>query len=107
MLAAALAFAAALAAPAPRADLLTTAERSGFERTGRYEEAVRLCRAYARAFPRRARCFSFGTTPEGRELVALAASADGALDPATARARRRPVVLFQGAIHAGELDGKD
>jgi murein tripeptide amidase MpaA len=103
MLAAALVLATAAAAP----ELLTTAERSGFERTGRYEEAVRLCRAYAARFPQRARCFAFGTTPEGREMVALAASADGTLEPRAARARRRPVVLFQGAIHAGELDGKD
>ncbi len=108
MLAAALALALATSSSPPaRAALVTTAETSGFERTGRYDEAVRLCRAYAKAFPRRARCLSFGTTPEGREMVALAASADGVLDPATARARRRPVVLFQGAIHAGELDGKD
>ena len=88
-------------------DLRTTAERTAFERTGRHAEAVRLCRDLERAFPRRARCFSFGTTPEGRELVALAASADGVLRPLAARAKDRPVVLFQGAIHAGELDGKD
>jgi len=97
----------ALLAAAPAPDLLTTADRTGFERTGRHEEAVRLCRDFAVAFPRRARCAVYGTTPEGRALVALAASADGALDPATARARRRPVVLFQGGIHAGEIDGKD
>jgi hypothetical protein len=94
----------ALAAPP---DLLTTAEKSGFERTGRYDEAQALCATYAKAFPRRARCFTFGETPEGRPMVALAASADGVLDPAQARTRKRPVVLFHGAIHAGELDGKD
>jgi hypothetical protein len=94
----------ALAAPP---DLLTTAEKTGFARTGRHAEAQALCAAYARAFPRRARCLTFGETPEGRPMVALAASADGVLDPAAARARRRPVVLFQGAIHAGEQDGKD
>jgi len=88
-------------------DLLTTAERTGFERTGRHDEARALCAAYQAAFPRRARCFTFGETPEGRPMVALAASADGVLDPKAARARRRPVVLFHGAIHAGELDGKD
>jgi len=88
-------------------DLQTTAEKSAFERTGRYDEARSLCAAYQAAFPRRARCFTFGETPEGRPMVALAASADGVLDPKAARARRRPVVLFHGAIHAGELDGKD
>ncbi len=92
---------------AARADLATTAERTSFERTGRYDEAVRLCRDLERAHPRRARCFVYGTTPEGRELVALAASADGVVRPLQARTRDRPVVLFQGGIHAGEIDGKD
>ena len=40
-------------------------------------------------------------------MLAIAASADGTLDPAAARAKRRPVILFQGGIHAGEIDGKD
>jgi hypothetical protein len=97
---------AALVVVAPP-DLLTTAEKTAFERTGRYDEVVRLCRTYERTFPRRARCFSFGTTPEGRELVALAASADGLVRPLAARTKGRPVVVIQGAIHAGELDGKD
>jgi Zinc carboxypeptidase len=92
---------------APRADLLTTAEKSSFERTGRYDEAVRLCRDLERVHPRRARCFTYGKTPEGRDLVALAASADGVVRPLQARAKDRPVILFQGAIHAGEMDGKD
>jgi hypothetical protein len=99
----ALALAARPAAP----DLATTAERTAFERTGRHDEAVRLCRALERAHPRRARCFSFGTTPEGRELVALAASADGVTRPLAARTKDRPVVFFQGGIHGGEIDGKD
>jgi hypothetical protein len=104
MLAALLAL--ALAAP-PRPDLSTTAEKTAFERTGRYDEAVRLCRDLERVHPRTARCFTYGKTPEGRELVALAASADGILRPLQARAKDRPVILFQGGIHAGEIDGKD
>lgn len=88
-------------------DLRTTAEKTGFERTGRYDEAVRLCSDFQKAFPGKARCTTFGTTPEGRPMLALVASADGTLDPAAAKARKRPVVLFQGGIHAGEIDGKD
>jgi len=99
----ALALAARPAAP----DLATTAEKTGFERTGRYDEVSRLCHDLERAHPRRARCFSYGTTPEGRELWALAASADGLVRPLQARTKDRPVVLFQGGIHAGEIDGKD
>ena len=88
-------------------DLVTTAEKTGFEQTGRHDEAVRLCKDLERAYPRRARCFEYGATPEGRPLVALAASADGVTRPLAARTKKRPVVLFQGGIHAGEIDGKD
>lgn len=88
-------------------DLTTTAEKTAFRETGRYDEAVRLCRGLAAAHPARARCLTFGETPEGRPLVALVASAGGGLDPRAARAARRPVVLLQGGIHAAEIDGKD
>lgn len=103
----ALVLAASPASPGSPSELLTTAERTAFERTGRHDEAVRLCRAFEKRWPKRARCFVFGKSAEGRELVALAASADGVLRPLAARVKERPVVLFQGAIHAGELDGKD
>ncbi len=91
----------------PGPDLSTLAEQSGFKRTGRYEEVTRLCAAFAKAYPRKARCETFGTTPERRPMVALILSDDGALRPETARAKKRPVVLLQGGIHAGEIDGKD
>ncbi|MGK4005076.1 M14 family zinc carboxypeptidase [Sorangium sp. So ce1036] len=95
------------ARPASRPSLVTEAERTRFERTGRYAEVERLCRGFEQAYPGRARCVRFGTTPEGRPMLAIVASDDGALDPDAARARRRPVILFQGGIHAGEIDGKD
>jgi hypothetical protein len=97
-----------LAASAAHAAPLTTeAERSGFRRTGGYDEVERLCAAFEREHPGRVRCARFGTTPEGRPMLALIASADGVLDPDAARARRRPVVLAQAAIHAGEIEGKE
>jgi hypothetical protein len=101
-----------LANPAPipataNAALRTTAERSGYLRTGRYAEVAALCAAYARTWPKQVRCFSFGTSPEGRPLWALVASADGTLTAATNHAKARPVVVWQGGIHAGEIDGKD
>src|SRR5262245_57616330 len=94
--------AAQLAAASP--PLTTLAERNGYTRTGRYDEVSALCRRFEEAYPGRARARVFGTTPEGRPLYVLAASADGALDPETARRRGRPVVLAQGGIHAGEID---
>ncbi|MBS0226549.1 MAG: M14 family metallopeptidase [Proteobacteria bacterium] len=88
-------------------DLTTVSERSGFLRTGRYDEVIALCRDFQAKYPKSVRCFDFGTTPEGRPMKALAVSTTGALTPAAARAKGLPVVLAQGGIHAGEIDGKD
>ncbi len=91
------------AAPA----LTTLAEQSKFQRTGRYEEVVRLCAAFESRWPEAVRCMEFGRTPEGRPMYALVASTNGALDAKQTRQSHRPVVVMQGAIHAGESDGKD
>jgi Zinc carboxypeptidase len=92
----------------PAAPLLSTlAERSGFARTGRYDEVIALCETFARHHPERVRCTDFGITPEGRPMKALLVTDTGAFDPAAARTANLPVVLVQGGIHAGEIDGKD
>ena len=88
-------------------ELRTEAERSGFVRTGRYVEVERLCVDYARAFPDAVRCETFGRSPEGRPMHVLVATRHEARTPDAARAAGVPVVLFQGGIHAGEIDGKD
>jgi hypothetical protein len=93
----------AFAAP----DLTTTAERSGFARTGRYEEVIALCAAFQQRYPQAVRCMNFGTTPQGRPMKALVVSRSGALTPEAARSQGLPVLLVQGGIHAGEIDGKD
>lgn len=105
LLAAALLATSALAAPPPT--LTTVSERSGFLKTGRYDEVETLCRDFAKAYPGRVRCWEFGRTPQGRPMLALVASDSGALSPADARKKGLPVTLIQGGIHAGEIDGKD
>ena len=65
----------------PPAELTTLAERTGFAQTGRYAEVEQLCGAFQKAFPFRAKCERFGTTPEGRPLLAVVASADGSVTP--------------------------
>ncbi|MBA3542556.1 MAG: peptidase M14 [Deltaproteobacteria bacterium] len=79
------------------ASLVTTAERSGYLRTGRYDEAVRLCRDFARVYAGVV-CDELGRTVEDRPIVAVRvfrAAADA------------PVIYIQAGIHAGEIEGKD
>ena len=87
--------------------LTTVSERSGFLQTGRYDEVIALCAAFQHAYPTQVKCADFGTTPEGRPMKVLIVSRTGALNAAAARQRGLPVVLIQGGIHAGEIDGKD
>ena len=101
----ALSAAVPLAHAAP--DLTTVSERSGFIKTGRYDEVIRLCTAFQQAYPRQVSCIDFGTTPEGRPMKALVVTNTGAKTPALARKKGLPVTLIQGGIHAGEIDGKD
>ncbi|MBB5208560.1 M14 family zinc carboxypeptidase [Chiayiivirga flava] len=98
---------ALLPALSPANDLATLGERSAYRQTGRYDETVALCEAFAQRHPDAVRCETFGTTPEGRPMKLLVVSRSGALDPAAARAKQLPVVQFQAGIHAGEIDGKD
>jgi hypothetical protein len=88
-------------------DLATVSERSGFTATGRYDEVIKLCGAFQQAYPKQVKCFQFGTTPEGRPMMALAATRANAFTPEAVRKQKLPVTLIQGGIHAGEIDGKD
>src|SRR5690606_26911920 len=96
--------AVALPALAQQPPLTTVAERSGFVETGRYDEVVALCDAFAARYPEAVRCSEFGTTPEGRPMKLLVVSQSGALTTEAARAAGLPVTLMQGGIHAGEID---
>jgi len=87
--------------------LTTVAERSGFQQTGRYDEVIKLCAAFQAGWPKAVKCIDFGTTPEGRPMKALIVTRSGAFTPQAAHQRKLPVVLVQGGIHAGEIDGKD
>ncbi len=87
--------------------LKTTAEKTDFQQTGRYAEVLALCEAFAKTWPAAVRVETFGTTPQGRPMLALVVSRTGALNPEQAQKADIPVMLMQGGIHAGEIDGKD
>jgi len=83
----------------PDHTLTTIAEESGFTRTGRSDEVLGLCAAFAAAWPRAVRSFEFGRSAEGRPMQALIACR---ADP-----HRVPLLMLQAGIHPGESDGKD
>ncbi|NQW46050.1 MAG: peptidase M14, partial [Deltaproteobacteria bacterium] len=87
--------------------LKTLGEISNWKQTGRYLEVERLCKIFARRYPEQVDCISFGTTPEGRTMRALVvADSKRGLSAFWVKRKQRPVIYFQGGIHAGEIDGK-
>ncbi len=87
-------------------DLLTPGERSNWETTAPYAEAI----AFARRLEARSpyiQSIPFGTTPEGRTMYAVIASGDRAFTPEAARKTGKTVILIQSGIHSGEIEGKD
>lgn len=85
---------------------VTPYERSRFLETPRYLETMTYCNALAKASPW-IRVSSFGVTPQGRSLPLVILSKENAFTPEKARASKKPLLLVQSGIHAGEIDGKD
>lgn len=88
------------------ADLLTTSEKTGWKETGRYAEVVEIARKLEHASPY-VKVVEFGTTPEGRAMVALIVSKDRTFTPEAAAKTNKAVILVQSGIHSGEIEGKD
>ncbi len=86
---------------------LTPAEQSCYATTPTYDQTVRYLDRVASAAPAQVRIETFGKTGEGRDLQLVIVSRDGTFDPAAIHAQKRPIVLVQNSIHAGEMDGKD
>src|ERR1700755_1353458 len=61
-------------------DLLTTGERTDWNQTAPYAEAVEISRRLERA-SRFVKVLDIGTTPEGRTMIALIVSKDRAFTP--------------------------
>src|SRR6185503_9810431 len=84
----------------------TPIERTGFAQTPSYEETVAFLRRLATESPD-IQIVSLGASPEGRDLVMAVVSRARPINPAQLRASGKPILLAQGGIHSGEIDGKD
>jgi hypothetical protein len=87
-------------------NLLTTGEKTEWNQTAPYAEAVEISRRLERA-SRFVKVMDIGTTPEGRTMIALVVSKDRAFTPAEAAKTNKAVIMIQSGIHAGEIEGKD
>jgi hypothetical protein len=87
-------------------DLLTTGEKSDWNLTAPYAEAVEISHKLEKASPQ-VKVLNIGTTPEGRTMIALVVSKDRAFTPEAAARTNKAVIMIQSGIHAGEIEGKD
>ena len=99
--------------PSPMPSPATRAERTGFCETTTYEEAMAfLDTVQTKAAPNRIISIArIGESPRGRPLMAVTACARlnraDSCAPLLTPTRRKPVVLLQANIHAGEVEGKE
>lgn len=86
--------------------LKLTFEKTNWEETGSYAEAVAFCRELDRRSDN-VKVVKYGVSPQGRDMVAMVVSKnpDAVIDGAPGR--NRPVVFVQNGIHSGEIEGKD
>ena len=85
---------------------VTPAERTGLTETPSYDETVAWLQRLVAAAPE-LQMMSIGTSPEGRAIWMVIASAEGAPAPEQLLRGGKPTLLAHGGIHAGEIDGKD
>src|SRR6201986_4920950 len=87
-------------------DLVTTGEKTDFNQTAPYAEAVDISRRLEHA-SRYVKVLDAGITPEGRTMIALVVSKDRAFTPEAAAKTGKAIIMVQSGIHAGEIEGKD
>jgi hypothetical protein len=86
---------------------ITRAEATSYRETSRHADVMRFLADLDGRSDRRLSLTSFGTSPGGRDLPLVVASAHGVRTPAESRRRGLPVVLILNGIHAGEVEGKE
>jgi hypothetical protein len=96
-----------LAPMAQATDWTTPAEAAHFRTTPDYATTVDYLQRLVAAAPGKLKLEQFGSTPQGRPMMAVVASGDGTFTPDAARRAGKPIVLVQAGIHPGEIEGKD
>lgn len=85
---------------------VTSAEIAGFRTTPDYSQTMAWFKKLADASPLISEV-SIGVSPEGRDINMIIASTDKTVTAAALKTSKKPLLLVQAGIHAGEIDGKD
>ncbi len=75
-------------------------------RTGRLSESYAYIRKLA-AYSPKAKVIRYGTSPQGREMLALLISDEKNFSPEQWAKSDKPTIFIQNGIHSGEIEGKD
>jgi hypothetical protein len=100
------AFVSARTQPDSHDQWVTYFEKTNYLETPRYDETVNYFRMLSDASDY-ATMFSFGVSPQGRDLWCVAVSKDNDFRPVDLAGRTKPVILIVNGIHSGEIGGKD
>jgi len=84
----------------------TKFETSGFVSTADYTETMQYFQNLADNSDY-AEFFSFGVSPQVRELKCLVVYKDKVFTPEDIKKKNKPIVLIINGIHSGEIEGKD
>jgi hypothetical protein len=84
----------------------TKFEKSDSLETPKYKETMEYFHQFTENSDY-AKMFSFGLSPQGRDLNCLIISKDKAFTPEEAKKTGKPVILILNGIHSGEIEGKD
>ena len=88
------------------ASLLTTSEKTNWAEVAPYAEAVAIAKKMALASPW-VHIVQYGTSPEGRPMIAMIVAKDGDFTPALAAKAQKAVIYIQSGIHSGEIESQD
>ncbi|HSP87219.1 MAG TPA: M14 family zinc carboxypeptidase, partial [Ignavibacteriaceae bacterium] len=87
-------------------DWETYFEKSNYLETPRYEESMEYFQKLS-DYSEYAEMFSFGISPQGRDLNCLIVSKDKSFTVKSAKKSGKPIILLLNGIHSGEIEGKD
>lgn len=85
---------------------ITPSEKADFVTTPDYAETMAWLKKLSDASPLIS-MIPIGKSPEGRDIFMIIASSEKTVTAAALKNSTRPLLLAQGGIHAGEIDGKD